>query len=219
MRRNSSCISPRVTGSSAPNGSSISRIGGSAASARATPTRCRCPPDSSVRPSRREVGPAEPDEVEQLAHTRADARLVPAEQARHDRDVLRDGHVRKEPDLLQHVADAPAQIERIPLPSCRAPRHGSSRVRQQQPVDELEDRALAGAAAAHERDGLSAFDGEIYALQDAAASSGQAHPLERDLGCRHRHRSTVAQRACDQLSSSQLSALSGSAHGIHTRFK
>ena len=39
--------SARVTGSSAPNGSSISRIGGSTASARATPTRWRWPPDSS----------------------------------------------------------------------------------------------------------------------------------------------------------------------------
>ena len=39
--------STRVTGSSAPNGSSISRIGGSTASARARPTRCRSPPDSS----------------------------------------------------------------------------------------------------------------------------------------------------------------------------
>ena len=47
MRRNSPCSSPRVIGSSAPNGSSMSRIGGSTASARATPTRCRCPPDSS----------------------------------------------------------------------------------------------------------------------------------------------------------------------------
>ena len=45
--RNSRRISTRVSGSSAPNGSSISRIGGSAASARATPTRCRWPPESS----------------------------------------------------------------------------------------------------------------------------------------------------------------------------
>ena len=41
------CNSSRVIGSSAPNGSSNSRIGGSPASARATPTRCRCPPESS----------------------------------------------------------------------------------------------------------------------------------------------------------------------------
>ena len=37
----------RTMGSTAPNGSSIRRTGGSAASARATPTRCCWPPDSS----------------------------------------------------------------------------------------------------------------------------------------------------------------------------
>ncbi len=37
----------RTMGSTAPNGSSINRMGGSAASARATPTRCCWPPDSS----------------------------------------------------------------------------------------------------------------------------------------------------------------------------
>ena len=47
-RRNSSCSCVRVTGSIAPNGSSISMIGGSAASARATPTRWRWPPESSA---------------------------------------------------------------------------------------------------------------------------------------------------------------------------
>ena len=47
MRRNSSWITSRLTGSTAPNGSSISSTGGSAASARATPTRCAWPPDSS----------------------------------------------------------------------------------------------------------------------------------------------------------------------------
>ena len=39
-RISSSCNRPRVIGSTAPNGSSISSTGGSAASARATPTRC-----------------------------------------------------------------------------------------------------------------------------------------------------------------------------------
>src|SRR6516225_9254552 len=40
------CSSKRVIGSSAPNGSSNSSRGGSAASARAIPTRCFWPPDS-----------------------------------------------------------------------------------------------------------------------------------------------------------------------------
>ena len=45
-RRNSSCRRSRMIGSIAPNGSSISISGGSAASARATPTRWRWPPES-----------------------------------------------------------------------------------------------------------------------------------------------------------------------------
>ncbi len=45
-RRNSFWSRSRTIGSTAPNGSSISIRGGSAASARATPTRCRSPPES-----------------------------------------------------------------------------------------------------------------------------------------------------------------------------
>ena len=45
-RRNSSWSRTRTTGSTAPNGSSISSTGGFAASARATPTRCCWPPES-----------------------------------------------------------------------------------------------------------------------------------------------------------------------------
>ena len=45
-RRNSSCSCSRTTGSTALQGSSMSMTGGSAASARATPTRCCWPPDN-----------------------------------------------------------------------------------------------------------------------------------------------------------------------------
>ena len=46
IRRTSWFIRSRVISSSAPNGSSISRIDGSKASARAIATRCCIPPDS-----------------------------------------------------------------------------------------------------------------------------------------------------------------------------
>ena len=46
IRRTSWFIRSRVISSSAPNGSSISRIAGSKASARAMATRCCIPPDS-----------------------------------------------------------------------------------------------------------------------------------------------------------------------------
>jgi hypothetical protein len=47
-RRKSSCSRARVIGSTAEKGSSISISAGSAASARASPTRCCWPPDSSA---------------------------------------------------------------------------------------------------------------------------------------------------------------------------
>ncbi len=46
-RRTSFCMSRRMSGSSALNGSSNSMISGSVASALASPTRCCMPPDSS----------------------------------------------------------------------------------------------------------------------------------------------------------------------------
>ena len=46
IRRTSEFIRSRVISSSAPNGSSISRIAGSNASARAIATRCCMPPES-----------------------------------------------------------------------------------------------------------------------------------------------------------------------------
>ncbi len=47
MARRSSCALVRMTGSRAPKGSSMSRTLGPAARARATPTRCCWPPESS----------------------------------------------------------------------------------------------------------------------------------------------------------------------------
>ncbi len=45
-RITSFCMSLRISGSSAENGSSNIRMSGSAASARASPTRCCMPPES-----------------------------------------------------------------------------------------------------------------------------------------------------------------------------
>ncbi len=41
-------------------------------------------------------------------------------------------------------------------------------IRLQQPVDEFEERGLARAAAADERDDLAGVDGEIEMVEDAA---------------------------------------------------
>ena len=113
--RNSSCSRSRLIGSMAPNGSSISSTAGSAPSARATPTRWRCPPDSWLGYRSRYVGRVEPDQVEQLVDAGPHLLLRPAEQAWHGGDVGTDGLMREQTDLLDHVADVAAQLDRIDL--------------------------------------------------------------------------------------------------------
>ncbi len=115
IRRNSRWSSRRVTGSSAPNGSSIRRIGGSTARALATPTRWRWPPDSSEGQRDAKTRGRQADQIEQLVRAGASAIGRPALQTRHQADVLFDGHVRKQPDVLQHVADAAPQPNPVPL--------------------------------------------------------------------------------------------------------
>src|SRR5450755_2482040 len=98
-RRNSFCSCSRTTGSTALNGSSINMTGGSAASARATPTRCCCPPDSCAG-----------YRFAQLACLRACLSLVLPEQQRNRGDVVDDGAVREEASVLDDVADAAPQL-------------------------------------------------------------------------------------------------------------
>ena len=55
-------------------------------------------------------GRVEPDELEQLVGAGPAAGPVPAEQRRHGRDVVADPLVREQADLLDDVADPPAQL-------------------------------------------------------------------------------------------------------------
>ena len=84
-RRNSFWSRSRTIGSTAPNGSSMSMIGGSAASARATPTRWRSPPDSWLGKRSRYFAGSRPTRPSSSSDARPLARLRPAQQARHGR--------------------------------------------------------------------------------------------------------------------------------------
>ncbi len=84
-------MSRRVIGSKAPNGSSSKITGGSAARARATPTRCRWPPESSARQSRGESLGIEADHAQQLARALLNPLRRPTFQARHHADIFFDG--------------------------------------------------------------------------------------------------------------------------------
>src|SRR5215475_6057621 len=57
----------------------------------------------------------EADQIEQFIDARADAVFGPALQSRYDRHVAPDGHMREQPDFLQHVAYPAAELDRIPI--------------------------------------------------------------------------------------------------------
>ena len=82
------------------HGSSKSTSSGSGASARASATRCCCPPESSCGYRLLEAG--EPDVLHELAQAGAAGGARDAEA-----DVLRHRQVREERVVLEHHADAP----------------------------------------------------------------------------------------------------------------
>ena len=110
----------------------------------------------------------------------------PAFQPRYDRDILFDGHVGEEADVLEDVPDVAAQRDRIPFARIASFDKDRAGRRQQQPVDELEQRALARAAAAHERNDVTRFHREIHACQRGRpARVPETHIVESDYhdGC------------------------------------
>src|SRR5262249_32609565 len=107
----------------------------------------------------------EADQVEQFINARVDAVFRPALQSRHDRDIAPDGHMRKQADFLQYVTDATSEPDRIPI-RCRAAFDPhDARLWQEQLVDQFENRRLASAAAADERERLATFDGKRKAIE------------------------------------------------------
>ena len=155
--------SPRAvrSGSRLPVGSSARRSAGSAASARATATRCCSPPESdggnlSARCS-------SPTERSSACHLPADLRAGAAPRTSSGkRDVLGDRAVRQQLEVLEHHPDVAAQVG-------DRGRRGSSRrscpKRSSCPLgrglvaeDELEQRRLARAGGAGEEDELALLD-------------------------------------------------------------
>ena len=100
----------------------------------------------------------------------------PSFQPRHHTDVPRDGHMRKEANLLNDIANAAPQSNRLPLTGIASLDQHRPGIGHQHAVHELEQRRLAGAAAADERQHVARLDREIETVQHA----GAAGPRERD---------------------------------------
>ena len=181
-----------MIGSRAANGSSRRRIEGSAASARATPTRWRCPPESWRGGRVAELWRAEAPCRESSSSTRASVRApLPALEGRDERDVFGDREVREEPGVLEDVADAPPQPDGVPVARALPLDEDLARGREDERVDHLERRRLALAAPAQEDERFAREDVEVEAPEDLLAAEGARDIAEGDHGI---HRGIVSGR-------------------------
>jgi hypothetical protein len=91
------------------------------------------------------VGGLETHELEQLGGAGALTLTRPAEQARNRGDVVGNGHVREEPDLLDHIADPAAKLGDVLVTHARSVDPDIALVELDQAVDHLHRRRLPGA--------------------------------------------------------------------------
>jgi hypothetical protein len=103
-----------VSGSMLPVGSSASSSGGWLTKARATETRCCSPPEISCGQAVGLVGEA--DQVEDLGHLAADGAAVLADDLEGVGDVLVDGLVGQQLEVLEDAADVAPQQRHLAAP-------------------------------------------------------------------------------------------------------
>ena len=180
-RITSSCMSRRINGSSALNGSSNSMISGSVASARASPTRCCMPPESSSGYELPQA--AEPHDLEDLGRFRLALGLLHALDLEAERHVVHDATVGQEAEVLEHHADLPATDLPEPLV---VQQHDVLSVEQHlagrgivQPVQHPHEGGLARAGEAHDHEHLARRHVEGH-----VADGGHAARLLQQLGAR-----------------------------------
>ena len=90
------------------------------------------------------------DQRQQFVHAPRHARLVPFQQARHGGDVVGDRPVRKQPDLLDDVADAAAKLDAIDVHDIAPADRDGPGVGLDHPVDDPHRRRLAAAGRSDE---------------------------------------------------------------------
>ncbi len=78
------------------------------------------------------------------------ARFIPAQHARHNGDVLFDGHVRKQANLLDHIADVAAQRHRIHPAGVFAVNQDRAAARCNQAIDHLQGGGFPAAGRAEQ---------------------------------------------------------------------
>ena len=138
--------------------------------------------------------PVETDEVEQLLNARRDATLAPAEQARNRGHVLGDSLMREQPDLLDHVADLPAQRARLAPQHAAPPEQYVSRGQRDHPVDQAHRRGLARARRAYQDAHLPRGHGEreLVDRRSLLPRVSLGHAAQLKLSCLRERRRPLA---------------------------
>ena len=193
IRRNSSWSSARVSGSSAPKGSSIRRTGGSDGKGPGDADALALASGQLVGPTRRKLLSVESDELEQVGHPLINAFPRPSFQPRHDGNVPGDCHMWKQSDLLQYVSDAAPQPDGLPFTGVTTLDEHGARLRQQEAIYQLEKRRFARSAAPDHRQNLAG----IHAEREAVEHEYPARPGKRDIT---ELNGRIGHRACDGTS-------------------
>ena len=136
-----------------------------------------------LRPPRRELAGGKPTSASSSSTRAVDPRLVPAEQSRHDGDVVAHAsgaETGRRPGARSRCAACRSNGSHAATGRSRDDDLAASGVEQS--IDQFEDGALAGAAAPDERQRLALRDLEVEALKHGRAASLQPDTAEGDLG-------------------------------------
>ena len=121
------------------------------------------------------------DELQQLLDPVPGALLVPAEQPRHRGHVAPHRLVREQADVLDHVADPAAQLDRVDPRHVVVAEQDPSGARLDDAVDHLHRGRLAAARRAHQHGQLAGGEGQVQLPDgDGAVGVDLAHAVEAD---------------------------------------
>src|SRR5699024_3109478 len=124
------------------------------------------------------------DRLEQLVDPAGDPRAIPPEHLGYGGDVLRDGHVREQPDLLDDVADPAPQMIRVDVGDVLVLEEDAPGAGLDQPVDHLHGRRLAAARRTRHHDDLPFGDLHVERVHGGLGLAGEPllEVLQPDLG-------------------------------------
>ena len=131
--------------------------------------------------ARGHIGAGERDLLQQLSRSRALLFNGPREQARDERDVLFDGPMREQPELLNDVADAAAQLDGIKGSGVASVEQDGSGGWLEQAIDEPQRGGFPGSAAPEENEGFAGVDLEAEAVQNGSPGDRVAHITKREI--------------------------------------